>query len=114
MVLVVSIGAVALLLLSLGGTAVVDTVQTGTIIGAFPFSFVILLMIATLVRRLRCRDKAVRQLEKEVNDPRHRPGDDLVDADGLPLAPEAVAAPGSGAQHTAPAVPAPPTSPTRS
>lgn len=51
-VLVASIGAVAVALLTLGGTAVVDTVQTGTIIGAFPFSFVILLMIANLIRRL--------------------------------------------------------------
>ena len=86
-VLVVSIGSVALLLLSIGGTAVVDTVQTGTIIGAFPFSFVILLMIANLVRRLRNRDKAVKQLEKEVNDPLHRPDDDLIGVDGQPVTP---------------------------
>lgn len=83
-VLVASIGTVAVVLLSLGGTAVVDTVQTGTIIGAFPFSFVILLMIVNLIRRLRCRDKAVKRLEKEINDPLHRPEDDLVDEDGLP------------------------------
>ena len=85
-VLVVSIASVALILLSIGGTAVVDTVQTGTIIGAFPFSFVILLMIANLIRRLRQRNKDIKQLEKEVNDPLHREEDDLVDRDGLPPA----------------------------
>lgn len=85
-VLVVSIASVALILLSIGGTAVVDTVQTGTIIGAFPFSFVILLMIANLIRRLRQRNKEVKQLEKEVNDPVHREEDDLVDHEGLPPA----------------------------
>nr|WP_209912102.1 BCCT family transporter [Paeniglutamicibacter psychrophenolicus] len=68
-VLVASIAAVAVVLLTLGGTAVIDTVQTGTIIGAFPFSFVILLMIANLIRRLIKRDKGIRRLEKEVNDP---------------------------------------------
>nr|WP_228393424.1 BCCT family transporter [Ornithinicoccus hortensis] len=87
-VLVASIGSVAMLLLSIGGTAVVDTVQTGTIIGAFPFSFVILLMIANLVRRLRARNKEIRRLEKVVNDPRHLPEDELVDADGLPVTAE--------------------------
>lgn len=85
-VLVVSIASVALILLSIGGTAVVDTVQTGTIIGAFPFSFVILLMIANLIRRLRQRNKDVKQLEKEVNDPVHHQEDDLVGDDGLPIA----------------------------
>lgn len=75
-VLVVSIAAVATILLSIGGTTVVDTVQTGTIIGAFPFSFVILLMFANLVRRLRGRNKETRRLEKEVNDPRALPGDE--------------------------------------
>lgn len=83
-VLVVSIASVAMILLSIGGTAVVDTVQTGTIIGAFPFSFVILLMIANLIRRLRQRNKEVKQLEKEVNDPAHREEDDFVDDEGLP------------------------------
>lgn len=68
-VLVLSVGTVTTVLLTLGGTAVVDTVQTGTIIGAFPFSFVILLMIVNLIRRLLKRDKAIRQLEKFINDP---------------------------------------------
>lgn len=68
-VLVVSIAMVATVLLTLGGTAVVDTVQTGTIIGAFPFSFVILLMIVNLIRRLLKRDRAIKQLEKDINNP---------------------------------------------
>ncbi|WP_431710205.1 BCCT family transporter [Glutamicibacter uratoxydans] len=68
-VLVLSIATVATVLLTLGGTAVVDTVQTGTIIGAFPFSFVIILMIVNLIRRLIKRDKAIRQLEKDINNP---------------------------------------------
>lgn len=89
-VLVGSIATVALVLLSIGGTAVVDTVQTGTIIGAFPFSFVILLMIANLVRRLRSRDTSVKALEKEVNDPRHRPEDDVAIAQGLAVSAESV------------------------
>ncbi|MFJ2316815.1 BCCT family transporter [Glutamicibacter sp. NPDC087661] len=68
-VLVLSIATVATVLLTLGGTAVVDTVQTGTIIGAFPFSFVIILMIINLIRRLLKRDKAIKQLEKDINNP---------------------------------------------
>ncbi|WP_218192349.1 BCCT family transporter [Brachybacterium vulturis] len=83
-VLVASIGTVAVLLLALGGVNVVDTVQTGTIIGAFPFSFVILLMIINLVRRLRSRNKSVRQLEKDINDPGHRAEDETIDSDGIP------------------------------
>ena len=47
----------------------VDTVQTGTIIGGAPFSIVILLMIINTIRRLLMRDSATRQLEKIVNDP---------------------------------------------
>jgi glycine betaine transporter len=68
-VLVISIGAVATVLLTLGGSGVVDTVQTGTIIGAFPFSIVILLMIINTIRRLLNRDRSIRELEKVVNDP---------------------------------------------
>lgn len=68
-ILVLSIGTVATVLLTIGGEAVVDTVQTGTIIGAFPFSFVILLMIANFVRRLRKRNKEIRRMERAVNDP---------------------------------------------
>jgi len=63
------VGTVTTVLLTLGGTAVVDTVQTGTIIGAFPFSFVIILMIVNLIRRLLKRDKAIRRMEKDINNP---------------------------------------------
>jgi glycine betaine transporter len=84
-VLVASIATVALVLLSIGGSSVVDTVQTGTILGAFPFSFVILLMIANLIRRLRARDHQARELEKHINDPNPQPEDDHVDQDGIPL-----------------------------
>ena len=52
-VLVASIAAVAVTLLSIGGSDVLDTVQTGTILGAFPFAFVILAMFTNLVRRLQ-------------------------------------------------------------
>ncbi len=68
-VLVVSIAAVATVLLTVGGSGVVDTVQTGTIIGAFPFSIVILVMIANTIKRLLNRDRTVRELEKAVNNP---------------------------------------------
>lgn len=54
-VLVASIATVTITLLGLGGVAVVDIVQTGTVIGAFPFTFVIVLMIMNTVRRLRNR-----------------------------------------------------------
>ncbi|MCT2149027.1 BCCT family transporter [Dermabacter vaginalis] len=89
-VLVVSIAVVAIVLLSLGSDSVVDTVQTGTIIGAFPFSFVVLLMIINLFRRLRHRDRETRLLEREVNDPEVRPEDFTVDEHGLPLPPEEI------------------------
>ncbi|GAA4475642.1 BCCT family transporter [Enteractinococcus fodinae] len=68
-ILVISIGTVATVLLSIGGEAVVDTVQTGTIIGAFPFSFVILLMIANFIRRLHKRNQQTRKMERAINDP---------------------------------------------
>ncbi|MGM7666441.1 BCCT family transporter [Microbacterium sp. A93] len=83
-ILVASIATVALVLLSIGGVDAVDTVQTGTIIGGFPFSFVIVLMIINLIRRLRSRTAATRQLEKDINDPGHRAEDELCDEDGIP------------------------------
>lgn len=82
-VLVISIAVVAVVLLSMGDDSVVGTVQTGVIIGAFPFTFVILLMIANLFRRLQTRDKSVKKLEKEVNDPKPRKGDKLLDEYGI-------------------------------
>lgn len=68
-ILVFSIASVTTVLLTLGGSTVVDTVQTGTIIGGFPFSIVILLMIANTVKRLLNRDSATKELEKIVNNP---------------------------------------------
>ena len=67
--LVFSIASVTTVLLTLGGSAVVDTVQTGTIIGGAPFSIVILLMIVNTIRRLLKRDSVIRELEKIINNP---------------------------------------------
>lgn len=83
-ILVASIATVALVLLSIGGVNAVDSVQTGTIIGGFPFSFVIVLMIINLIRRLRARDAETRQLEKDINDPEPRAEDELCDEHGIP------------------------------
>src|SRR5699024_7945888 len=74
-VLVLSIGTVAVVLLTVGGTSVVDTVQTGTIIGAFPFTFVLLLMFVNLVRRLRSRNAQIRREEKIINENHYLPED---------------------------------------
>ncbi|AZQ77619.1 BCCT family transporter [Flaviflexus ciconiae] len=49
--LVLGIAGIALLLLSIGGEDVVGTVQTGTIIGAVPYTLVIILMIGMTVKR---------------------------------------------------------------
>lgn len=84
-VLVASIGTVAVVLLTVGGTSVVDTVQTGTIIGAFPFTFVLLLMFMNLVRRLRGRNARTEQEEIAINYASHLPEDDHVDKNGIPL-----------------------------
>ena len=56
--LVASIVAITVALLTLGGTSVIDTVQTGTIIGAFPFAFVIIIMVVNFVKRLKKRETA--------------------------------------------------------
>lgn len=50
-VLVIGIAFIAFLLLNIGGEDVVGTVQTGTIIGAVPYTFVIILLIFVTVRR---------------------------------------------------------------
>lgn len=68
-ILVFSIASVTTVLLTLGGSAVVDTVQTGTIIGGAPFSIVILLMIVNTIKRLLKRDSVIRELEKIINNP---------------------------------------------
>jgi len=48
--LVVGIALIAFLLLTIGGESVVGTVQTGTIIGALPYTVVVILMAANTVR----------------------------------------------------------------
>lgn len=52
-ILVASIAAITVALLTLGGISVISTVQTGTIIGAFPLAFVLIIMIVNLVKRLK-------------------------------------------------------------
>ena len=42
-------------------------------------------MIANLFRRLKTRNKAIKKLEKEVNDPNFREEDLLLDEHGVPL-----------------------------
>ncbi|WP_253905065.1 BCCT family transporter [Arthrobacter sp. H14] len=59
-ILVVSIAAITVALLTLGGISVIGTVQTGTIIGAFPLAFVLIIMIANLVKRLRKHERPQR------------------------------------------------------
>ncbi len=49
--LVLGIGGLALLLLTIGGESVVGTVQTGTIIGALPYTIVVILMVVNTMRR---------------------------------------------------------------
>lgn len=49
--LVVGIGAIAFLLLSIGGESVVGTVQTGTIIGALPYTIVVVLMVMNILKQ---------------------------------------------------------------
>ena len=56
--LVVGIAAIAFLLLSIGGESVVGTVQTGTIIGALPYTVVVLLMMLNTVRQTNLEIKS--------------------------------------------------------
>lgn len=50
--LVAAIGLIALLLLSIGGETVVGTVQTGTILGALPYTVVVIVMMVATTRRI--------------------------------------------------------------
>ena len=52
-VLVTMIAAVSLILLVLGGDRALDTIQTGTIIGALPFTVIVIFMVVNLLRRLK-------------------------------------------------------------
>jgi transporter, BCCT family protein len=56
--LVVGIAAIAFLLLSIGGESLVGTVQTGTIIGALPYTVVVLLMMLNTVRQTNLEIKS--------------------------------------------------------
>lgn len=51
--LVTAIALIALLLLSIGGETVVGTVQTGTILGALPYTVVVILMMFVTARRIK-------------------------------------------------------------
>ncbi len=51
--LVVGIAAIAFLLLTIGGESVVGTVQTGTIIGALPYTVVVILMVANTMKQTK-------------------------------------------------------------
>ena len=68
--LVVGIAAIAFLLLSLGGTEAVGTVQTGTILGAIPLSLVVIGMMVQAFRQTRNPRSPVNQerTEEEADD----------------------------------------------
>ncbi|WP_084033517.1 BCCT family transporter [Arthrobacter sp. 35/47] len=51
--LVGAIASVTVALLVLGGVSVIGTVQTGTIIGAFPLAFILIIMVLNFIKRLR-------------------------------------------------------------
>lgn len=52
-VLVALISIVTLALLLLGGDGVLDTIQTGTIVGALPFTIIVVIMVANFVRNVK-------------------------------------------------------------
>lgn len=52
-VLVGLISVVTLALLLLGGNGVLDTIQTGTIVGALPFTVIVVIMVANFIRAVR-------------------------------------------------------------
>ncbi|GAB3253394.1 BCCT family transporter [Arthrobacter pigmenti] len=66
-VLVTSIAAITVALLTLGGVSVIGTVQTGTIIGAFPLAFILILMFVNLIKRLRRNETIVRLAQDQVD-----------------------------------------------
>ena len=53
-----AIDRITFLLLSIGGESVVGTVQTGTIIGALPYTVVVLLMMLNTVRQTNLEIKS--------------------------------------------------------
>lgn len=58
-VLVALIAVVTLVLLLLGGDGVLDTIQTGTIVGALPFTIIVVIMVANFIRSVR-KDPQIR------------------------------------------------------
>lgn len=70
--LVAGIAAIAFLLLSIGGESVVGTVQTGTIIGALPYTAVVLLMMVNTARQTNLELKS--RLEGPASDSSHADG----------------------------------------
>ncbi len=64
--LVAAIGLIALLLLSIGGETVVGTVQTGTILGALPYTIVVLVMMVATVQRVRILKNDPSQIRQPV------------------------------------------------
>lgn len=52
-VLACLITGVTLVLLLMGGDSVLDTIQTGTIVGALPFTIIVVIMVANLIKSLR-------------------------------------------------------------
>lgn len=70
--LVAGIAAIAFLLLSIGGESVVGTVQTGTIIGALPYTAVVLLMMVNTARQTNLELRT--RLEEPASDSSHADG----------------------------------------
>ena len=70
--LVAGIAAIAFLLLSIGGESVVGTVQTGTIIGALPYTAVVLLMMVNTARQTNLELRS--RLEEPASDSSHADG----------------------------------------
>lgn len=70
--LVAGIATIAFLLLSIGGESVVGTVQTGTIIGALPYTAVVLLMMVNTARQTNLELKS--RLEGPASDSSHADG----------------------------------------
>lgn len=63
--LVIGIAFIAFLLLTIGGESVVGTVQTGTIIGALPYTVVVILMMLNTTKQTSLHLKSLDQDEKK-------------------------------------------------
>lgn len=74
--LVAGIAVIAFLLLSIGGESVVGTVQTGTIIGALPYTVVVLLMMLNTARQTNL------EISSQLGEP--SPASTRMDGDRIP------------------------------